>query len=341
MNKYILTAAAVFYTVLAHSQTKPANLTDSVKNYLDSSFSIIEKNALNRSKIDWPALRKYVYEKADHAKTYEDILPLYPYIFEQLDDHHGRLIFKNKSYYWKGNDPFVKNKVISDAVQKYTEPRSEIINKNIGYILIPGNNDFQSKHIDSITTLIKKAIAKVSSKNIKGWIIDLRTNTGGNMYPMIAGLSKLIGEGKAGSFVSFDSQPTGQWSIRNSSLYFGTTKVTEIADQGYAVPAHIPLVVLTGNYTASSGEMTAISTIGRKRSVIIGEPSGGYTTVNNGFPLNSYSGLNLAVEFAADRNNHVYPKKVTPDILVTGGDNFEDLSQDRKIQQAILWLKKN
>jgi len=32
--------------------------------------------------------------------------------------------------------------------------------------------------------------------HIKCWIIELRINTGGNMYPIIAGLSDLIGKGR-------------------------------------------------------------------------------------------------------------------------------------------------
>lgn len=315
-------------------------MANSVRNYLDSTFHIIEKNALNKSKVNWQELKKTVYDRAANAQTYEDILPLYPYIFEQLDDHHGRLNFKNKSYYWQGNEVHAANKVVETAIKKYPEPHAQIIGKNIGYILIPGNNDFQFKHVDSIIITVKKAIAKVSSKQIKGWIIDLRSNTGGNMYPMIAGLSRLIGDGKAGSFISFEGKPTGSWSIKDGVLFYETTRVSAVTDQGYLVPANIPLAVLIGDYTASSGEMTAISLIGRKKTVLIGEPSRGYTTVNNGFPINSDSGLNLAIAYAADRNDILYPKRVTPDIVVTGGDDFDQLENDLKIKQAIQWLQK-
>ena len=40
-----------------------------------------------------------------------------------------------------------------------------------------------------------------SNYNIKYWIIDLRENWGGDMYPMIAGLAPIIGEGTYGYFV--------------------------------------------------------------------------------------------------------------------------------------------
>ena len=103
----------------------------------------------------------------------------------------------------------------------------------------------------------------------------------------------------------------------------------------------IPVAILISGNTASSGEMTAISFIGRKNSVIIGEQSGGYTTSNLGFKLNEYSGLNLAVDYAADRNGKIYPKYLEPDFKILNGDNFENLNDNLKIKKALIWLRKN
>jgi carboxyl-terminal processing protease len=135
----------------------------------------------------------------------------------------------------------------------------------------------------SLSREIKNAIARINEKNIKGWIIDLRINTGGNMYPMIAGLTEFLGEGRVGGFITPTNQPDG----------------------------------------------------------LSGEPTGGYTTTNIGFKLNEYSGLNLAVDYASDRNGKVYPKNINPDILVSNGGNFEFLNKDEKVKKAIDWLRKN
>ncbi|WP_222537163.1 S41 family peptidase [Pedobacter polysacchareus] len=176
--------------------------------------------------------------------------------------------------------------------------------------------------MDSICSSIKQAIANIHTKKIKGWIIDLRVNTGGNMYPMIAGLTDFLGTGKVGGF------------------YVDSIQVSPVKYEGYPIKKDLPIAVLISGYTASSGEMTAITTIGRKNAVLIGEPSAGYTTTNLGFELNAYSGLNLAVDYATDRKGRVYPKNITPDHLVKDGDHFEKLTEDKKVQEAILWLKK-
>lgn len=340
MNKYLLIPLLAVFSLAAKAQDNSGQMVDSVKKYLDSSLRIIEKNALNSDKVNWQVLKNAVYKKTAGAKTYEEILSVYPYIFEQIDDHHGSLNFKQKTYGWLGKDQPKVNNSIKEAAKKYKNVRSESIGDAIGYILIPGNSDFRNQHMDSISRSIQQAIAKIHTKKIKGWIIDLRVNTGGNMYPMIAGLTAFLGEGKVGGFISSEGQPDGNWNIKDGIFYVDSIQVSPARYEGYPIKKELPIAVLISGYTASSGEMTAITTIGRKNSILIGEPSAGYTTSNLGFELNAYSGLNLAVDYAADRNGKVYPKKIVPDLLVIDGDHFEKLKEDRKVQAAILWLKK-
>jgi carboxyl-terminal processing protease len=340
MNKYLF-IALFFLPAVLKAQGNSSLIVDSVKSYLDKSFLIIETNDLNSKKVNWQELREHVYNKASGAKCYEDILSLYPYIFKQIDDHHGSLRYKNQTYSWNKTDRIQVNNAVKAATNKYSFVRSEKIGKDIGYILIPGNNDFRGQHMDSISRAIKDAIAKINNAKIKGWIIDLRVNTGGNMYPMIAGLTEFLGEGSVGGFVTPAHQPDGDWIIKNGSFYVDSINVTPVKYEGYPIKREVPIAILIGGNTASSGEMTAITTIGRSNSIRIGEPTAGYTTTNLGFKLNEYSGLNLAVDYAMDRNGKVYPKNIDPEILVAGGDNFEVLTKDQKVIKAISWLREN
>lgn len=340
MNRFLL-IALIFFPFIVKAQSHSPVIVDSVKCYLDKSMNIIEANALNSKNVNWKKLRENVYDKASGAKRYEDILPIYPYIFEQIDDHHGSLKYKNKTYSWYKTDGAKVNNTIKVATKKYSSVRCEKIGKEIGYILIPGNNDFRGQHMDSISREIKNGIAKINDKNIKGWIIDLRINTGGNMYPMIAGLSEFLGEGRVGGFITPTHQPDGDWIIKYGTFYVDSVKVSPLKYEGHPIKKDAPIAILISGNTASSGEMTAITTIGRYKSILIGEPTGGYTTSNLGFKLNEYSGLNLAVDYASDRNGKVYPKNINPDILVSNGDNFEFLKKDEKVKKAISWLRKN
>uniref|UniRef100_UPI003D7F8EF9 S41 family peptidase n=1 Tax=Pedobacter sp. TaxID=1411316 RepID=UPI003D7F8EF9 len=136
-------------------------------------------------------------------------------------------------------------------------------------------------------------------------------------------------------------QPDGDWIIKNGTFYVDSVKVSPVKYKGHPIKKDVPVAILISGYTASSGEMTAITTIGRYNSILIGEPTAGYTTTNLGFKVNEYSGLNLAVDYAADRNGKIYPKNINPDILVSDGDNFEVLHKDQKVKKAIAWIKKN
>jgi len=46
----------------------------------------------------------------------------------------------------------------------------------------------------------------------------------------------------------------------------------------------------------------------------------------------------LAVDHLRDRYANVYYDDVKPDIPVTGGDNFFDRENDKKIQAAMKWI---
>ncbi|RRJ85951.1 hypothetical protein EG240_16415, partial [Paenimyroides tangerinum] len=146
-----------------------------------------------------------------------------------------------------------------------------LLNKNIAYLRISGNNDFNAKKIDSISSNIVDEINKINSNKIKGWIIDLRINTGVNMYPMIAGISDIIGDNeKLGGFITSDNQSDREWLLKNGNFYVDSNQVLDRKKIRMPIKKHLPIVVLISGYTASSGEMTAIALIGRNKTKLFG-----------------------------------------------------------------------
>jgi C-terminal processing protease CtpA/Prc len=306
---------------------------------LDKSFTILEANAINRDTINWSRLREKVYQKATAAKSYQDVAAVYPYLFQQIGDHHGALQLQGKSYFWKPAQTPYSNQAVRKAINDYPAVRVLTIGDEVGYILLPGNRDFTGKNINADTQVIRDALRSVNTEKINKWILDLRVNTGGSMYQMLAGLADLLGDGKLGQFVNQHKQPDGAWIINEGNIYLDTQPVSSVAYHPLGIPADLPLAVLISGQTASSGEIVAIATVGRKNSVLIGEPSAGYTTANQGFSINPNAGLNLAVDYDADRRGKIYTELVRPDIDVLGGDNFEQLEKDQKVQAALRWFR--
>jgi len=93
-----------------------------------------------------------------------------------------------------------------------------------------------------------------------------------------------------------------------------------------------PVVVLTGHGTGSAGESIAVAFKGRKHTIFIGEPTGGYCTAINGYWIVEGRVRIAIAETRLARN-------LIPDEWVPGGDDFEDDSKDKKMQTAVSWLK--
>ena len=341
MKKIILTTFTFLTTANLLFAQNIEFKNDSVKRYIDKTFSIIQNNALNKNKINWDSLKIDIYERTKNAKNIEETLPIYPYLFEKIEDHHGWLTCKNKNYRWNKNSKKEKSEIIKDDSKRIKNVYAILLNRNIGYLRIPGNNDFGAKKMDSIASNIVDEINKINTNKIKGWTIDLRINTGGNMYPMIAGISDLIGDNeKLGGFVTSDNQTDGQWFLKNGNFYVDSNQVLDRKKLKKPIEKQLPIAIIISGYTASSGEMTAISLIGRNKTKLFGEESAGYTTTNEGFKIDENSGLNLAVGYVTDRTGKIYVDNVKPDFEIIGGDDFANLKYDKKIIESINWLKK-
>lgn len=98
------------------------------------------------------------------------------------------------------------------------------------------------------------------------------------------------------------------------------------------------VALIIGPATASAGEIVALAFKERPNTLFIGEQSYGATTSNiqAQLPFESYMALTTAIN--ADRNVKVHDH-VIPDITIIKQDNFENLLLDKKIVEAIRYLK--
>ena len=97
------------------------------------------------------------------------------------------------------------------------------------------------------------------------------------------------------------------------------------------------VAVLLSQVTASAGEMLAIALKGRKNTIFIGEKTYGLTTGNVTFKIDGHL-LAVSASFSEDRTGKIYNNAVTPDIEIIEGDNFFDISKDKKVLEAIMWF---
>ena len=326
------------------SSAQSINLkNDSAHLLLDTVLSFTKHNSLYRNKVDWKKVEDSVKLTAANAVTVKDVIPSVKLLYKLLGDHHGFITYGNKSYGWRGNDKPIDSAIHQVLLKKIKTEYTlmpQMLKKGYGYLLVPDNNPTHPGDVNKIARQIQDSLIKLEPQKLKGLIIDLRLNPGGDMWAMIGGLITLFEPGKLGAFVFPVTNTEEVWGVKNNMVYDGRDTAyiqKQLAKSLY----NLKVVVLIGPYTRSSGEATAISFKGRKNTWFIGENSGGYTTSNNSFQFTNEIGFFLATSVEADRNGHVYLDNVQPDQEIIGGDDFDDLKKDEKVIAGLKWLKKN
>ena len=342
MKKLGLLMLLLAATQAAHCQTTPAPLPDSVQVFLDKSLTLLETHSLERNAVNWPQLRQAVYQKAQGAQSVRELLPVYPYLFEQLRDDHGWLTYKGKTYKWHNpaRTPYA-NAAVKAALAQKPGVLVKMLPGRIGYVQLPGINAGGSlQAMRDAALVVQDSLCRINPDRALAWIIDLRLNDGGAMAPMLAGLAPIIGNGHLGGFVDKDGKPDQQWYLKQGNFYMDTMRVTTLQDRCPVRRTTVPVAVLLSGLTASSGEIVAISLKSRPNTRFFGEPTYGATTANESYKISGSSYLTIAGMQETDRNKVVYKTSLIPDVPISGGDNFADLSQDAKVAAALRWLKK-
>src|SRR5262249_25917671 len=72
---------------------------------------------------------------------------------------------------------------------------------DVGYIRLDGFNGRDRSQIDRFAATLSQQIHARAIEGVRGWLVDLRRNGGGNMWPMLAGLVSIIGTDHLGDFV--------------------------------------------------------------------------------------------------------------------------------------------
>jgi C-terminal processing protease CtpA/Prc len=285
--------------------------------------------------VDWNDLQSKVLKDSTTILSFKEFKNRIQLLFSSIDDKHAAL-FINGNKISANDKPItsIRSTLINELKRANPQLRIEILEDKYGYILIPPNSTRDNLPImaqaiqDSLCTLLKS--------QLNGIIIDLRANDGGSIYPMFTGLSQLIGDGVFGAFNNIDGTNRVQWKIKNGKIY-QRGKIVASVKTNCSCSKKMKVAVLLSQLTASAGEMVAIALKGRKNTIFIGEKTYGLTTGNVTFKIDGHL-LALSASFTEDRTGKVYNSSVLPDIEIIEGDNFSDISIDRKVLEAIQWF---
>ena len=301
--------------------------SDLAINYISAAADTIAKHSLYKDSLDINSIKKTALMIAGPAKTYADCHLAVEYMIEALrpaGDHHSFFMSPQEVKGWANT---------SDESANIQYANFKIV-EDYGYINVPPFHGGNKKLMVAYADTLQKALKELDQKNIKGWIIDLRENTGGNMEPMITGLGPIFSGEGLGSLVDVYGRKES-WHYRNGNYYWENSPGIS-ATSPYKLSSQKPIAVLFGPQTGSSGEIVLISFIGNPNTRSFGQPSWGLTTGNEGFDLKDSARMMLASTRMADRNGKIHHGRIEPDQLIEKNRNEKD---DPAIRAAINWLK--
>ena len=208
----------------------------------------------------------------------------------------------------------LEGSVVADAESEWPAPEVTF-RDGIPVVSLPHFSGNQAEGVKYAS-----AVLSAIPEDIPGLVIDLRGNTGGNMYPMIAAVHRFLPNDD--EMLRFRTRKRTQWI----PLSFA------VQSAGVQLQPHIqcPVAILTDDHTASSGEATLICFRGLDYVKVFGGPTAGYASANQIFPLPGGDHLVLTTGCDVARTGEVFcDDPIDPDVVT--GTPLED---------ALEWIKK-
>jgi carboxyl-terminal processing protease len=337
--KRVTTIALLFLFSICSAQTN-------TKLLLDAVIIKAKETSMYASTVNWDSLQKQMYAKAENAKTIQELKPAFECLLNGLKDYHGKII-NAKDYsaiayftdYENLNHPDKRIrdsktwKVVNDTALQFDY---KMLKDKTAYLKIVGigpNVDIQLE-----SRRIRNAVIELSKNKADKWIIDLRYNGGGNMYPMVSGIGTLIGDGIVGKLVNAKKDTLFSWRIKNGNFTYDVPDVV-ILPNTPKFKKTPKIAVLTSRWTTSSGEVVATCLKGRPNTKFFGEATGSYTTNTNWEVINDQLILTISTGIYCDRNDVVYEKNIPVDVEIPF-EVITEVEKDNCVVEAKKWLNK-
>lgn len=291
---------------------------------LDEALTLMQKHYYKKDSVQWEPLITSAKVSLNQSSDCEAAYKAVQWCFDQIKENHSYIMPPVKAAIYNGN---INSSAIASSKTKLSgDILHEVVEGDIGYISVPWitttDESICTRFADSIQSVIKS----FDERGVDKWIIDLRKNTGGNCWPMLAGLGPLLGNGTLGYFVS--PSETIPIKYKDGVVMQGRKNRCSVTDPYTLKTRNKTILVLTSNRTASAGEIVAMAFKGLNNVYLYGEPTAGLTTANASYQLSDGSMLVLTVCKEADRTGKVIEGKIYPDefvqsSLVKGTDDIK------------------
>ncbi len=329
-NHFLRTAACLGLAGLLLAATgctsrPPADaLSSGARTYLSRALDIMEDHSLLRHQVDWETVRGKAFTEARGARKAADTYGAIRSALRSLGDGH--------SVFW---EPDQATEVQGTSAVSLDGLEGRPLKGGVGYLSLPRVQGAQAVY-DQYVRRGRQAVARAGGAEACGWVVDLRPQTGGTMWPTLAVVGPILGDGEVGAFVDADGNRS-VWSIEHGSPY------TDGRPEGWAdgrpfTGSAPPVAVLTGRKTASAGEAVAVAFRGRSDTRSFGEQTSGVPTGNEPYRLSDGAVLLLTKVKDADRTGRAYDAPIPPDEEIVKDPRPVAADRDEVLEAAQDWL---
>lgn len=329
-----IVAALTFATLSATPSAVAAFVADSV-------FATVRAHDVHGAAADWPAIEAEFRSRLATASTEADSARAIVRVFERLGDVHSHLIVRGAGYaWWRPVDDSTLARLQPLVARGQSETgvtRTATLGGRWRYVRLSGIRAWGTE-LPAATQAVADSVC--SGGEAAGVVLDLRVNNGGQLSAMVAGLAALFGDGDVGSSVDRDGRVTRTFAVKGGAFLMNGVEQARSRARCGASFRDLPVAVLVGPVTMSSGSITALMLRGRPHVRLFGEPTAdGYTTGNDYFWFDANTSMNLATGVLRDRAGRAYPGAVTPDEVVVAPWDLDHPERDPVVQRAVKWLE--
>jgi carboxyl-terminal processing protease len=300
--------------------TPPATATPTstaVRLYLEEFVRLMETNSMHRKTIDWAAVRRQVTEAGAGAQTIREAFRAIEVGLSFLNDNH--------SFYDAVDGTRLRGAPRTCAGEPVTTP---VLPSELGYVRITGFLGAGAA-ADEFAAGITTAIRQADKPGLAGWIVDLRGNTGGNMFPMLAGVGSILGGGTSGFLV--DPEGVAQaWRYDNGGAFLEQRAIFSISSPYRLIASNPKVAVLIDNATVSSGEAITVSFHRRPNTRLFGAATCGASSATAGYQMSDRATLFIAGAWMANREGTKFGGPIEPDERAATSDI---------IDRAVTWIR--
>ncbi len=336
-----VSAVSVVTACASDSSTAPRTAADSSAAaiaYLDSAIDIIETHAFYRARVDWTTVRANAHQIAAGAIRPSDTYSAIVFALAALGDHHSKFVPPVFT-------PTAENLGTvgaAGAIEMHPADSldGEIVGGRFGYVRVPTFSvpvgAPQTALALALADSLQALVRAVDNRSPCGWIVDLRHNLGGNMWPMLVGIGPIVGGAPLGSFLDAYGN-SGQWFYANGSAGYSGVTLQQVDRPPYTLRSpNPPVAVLTDSLTASSGEAITVAFRGRPSTRSFGAATYGVPSANTGFTMPDKAVIILTTALDVDRLGRQYGTRIPPDQAVP--TSAKPATDDSVVAAAMTWL---